>query len=144
MIGHIKPQIMEKLCSTLKADSTIQEPLPSHSGTTFRKGRSLKDRLVHYVWVPKINETWLDWKIIGTFRCGQCKACTFVLRTKEFSSTTTGDKYTTCDFANCRTKGNVGKTKQELHRKTVDHVRDIQNGRYTPTSKHLWQKHNGD
>lgn len=100
--------------------------------------------------------TWLDRKINGTFKCGSCKACPFVCRSKVFVSVNTGKSFTMRDFANCCTKGLVylckcscpmeyiGKTIRELRRRILDHAGDICNRRDTPIARHVWEVHGGD
>lgn len=125
--------ILEKYWEILKNDHDIAGCIPTHPGITFRRGRSLRDHLVHsHYEAPRLEGTWLKRRINGMFRCGQCRACHFVNKTKEFQSSQTGDRFVIRDFVNCKTKGlvyictcpcpkdYVGKTKSEFCQQILD------------------------
>lgn len=106
----------------------------------------------HYM-VPQKTNTWLERKTVGSYRCGNCKACTYMLNTKEFSSPATGIEYHIRDFCNCRSKGvvymarcecpliYVRKTIRELRRLVLEHIGDIPHHRDTALARHMRNKH---
>lgn len=145
-------KILERYWGISKSDEDISGCLPSYPKITFGRGISLKDCLVHSHYEPPKREgSWLTRK--RNEKCGQCKACAFVTKTKEFSSTVTKKKYTIFDFANRKKKGLVylcwcscpkdyiGKTKCEFRRRILDHIGDIRNRRNKTLAKHVWDRH---
>lgn len=89
IIGQIDIQayevrkILTKYWSVLLLDNEIRDFLPSRPMITYRKGRSLRDRLFksHFD-PPKPIGTWLDRKPRGCFPCGTCKFCNMCQREK--------------------------------------------------------------
>lgn len=78
--------VLRRYWNILKADPDLEDALPTHPQVTYRRGCSIRDRLVHSVYnPPKTSGTWLDRKPLGTFRCGKnCVACPFIQQSKTF------------------------------------------------------------
>ncbi|XP_056380387.1 uncharacterized protein LOC130275860 [Hyla sarda] len=149
--------ILKRYWPLLRSDQDLNDIVSPYPMITFRRGRSIRDRLVHSHFVePTRQGTWLDRKPLGTFRCGRCRACSNIQQSKSFTSVVTGREYTIRDFANCDTEGviyvgtctcplqYIGKTKRSFKKRIREHVCDIQNRRDTPVSLHMWAKHGGD
>lgn len=150
-------KIFDQYWSILLSDQDINTYLPTRAGITFRRGCSIRDQLVHSHYQPPASDgTWLSRKINGVFRCGQCKTCPFIVKTKTFASIVTNEQFEVRDFINCKSKGivymikctcpknYVGKTKWEFRRRVLDHIGDIHHRRETSVSTHVWELHNGD
>ncbi|XP_075208170.1 uncharacterized protein LOC142313072 [Anomaloglossus baeobatrachus] len=142
--------VLRRHWGILRADPSLQDYIPPRPLVTFRKGRALKDRLVHSFYeAPKAPGTWLDRKPIGTFRCGHCKFCKWVAQKKEVVSAITGKTYRIREFVNCGSEGviylitcncplnYIGKTKREFRKRIGEHLGDIRNARDTPVSRHV-------
>lgn len=90
------------------------------------------------------------------FRCGSCSVCTFIRKTKTFSSSSTNKVFEIREIFHCKTKGLVylctcscpydyiGKTKRELRRRICEHLGDLRHRRDTPIARHVWEKYEGD
>lgn len=92
-------KILNQCWDILRSDPDISECLPTQAGITFRKGRSLRDRLVHSHYEPPMQEgTWLQRKPTGMFRCGQCKAHPFIMKMKSFESVVTDENFVIRDY----------------------------------------------
>ncbi|KAM4038417.1 uncharacterized protein ACNLHF_016739 [Anomaloglossus baeobatrachus] len=149
--------ILEKHWGILRADPNLREFVGVRPMITFRKGKSLKDRLVHsFYQAPQKERTWLERKIDGVHRCGHCKFCRWIRPGKKVVSASTNREYLIRDFANCGTEGviyvaictcplnYIGKTKRELRKRIGEHLGDIRNERDTSISRHIRQVHGGD
>lgn len=129
----------------LLADPDAAELLAPRPLITYKKGRSLKDRLVrsHYC-IEQPTGMWLDCKSLGSFRGGNCSFCDNIERTRNFTSATTGRKCIINDFINCRSTGviclatctcqldYVRKTRRELRRRIGEHLGNIHREVDTP------------
>lgn len=150
--------IIKKYWEVLKMDPELQEIVPLKPQVTYRRGRSIRDRMVHSHYVrPKAKGTWLDRRPTGTFRCGKdCVACPYVCQGKTFVTLGSTKEYNQYHFANCVTSGvvylctcecplsYVGKTKRQLRRRIGEHLGDIRHGRDTPLARHVNEIHGGD
>ncbi|CAJ0936405.1 unnamed protein product [Ranitomeya imitator] len=143
-------QIFKKHWSVLLPD--LQQQLTPYPSITWRRSQTLGDLLCqsHYVQRP-------PW---GCFSCGNCLACRYILRTKEFSNAK-GDKFSkivhhiTCDteavvyHASCPCGYiYVGMTTRSLKIRIQEHVRDIKNAitcsephLLKPIPRHLFEIH---
>ena len=132
----------------LQASDRLKRAVPSPPIIAFRRPRSLRDLLVHAEIKP------LTRRAPGNSRCGasRCKTCPILLTTKEFTSHSTGRKYTirtsaTCKSSNviyliqCKKCGlqYVGETGQALHCRMNNHRADITHRRTheKPVTQHF-------
>lgn len=149
--------ILRKHWKLLRLDTDIAQSIPIRPSITYRRGRSLGDRLSHSHYVnTSTTSTWLDRTTIGTYRCGSCSFCPLVIKTKTFTSSATGNTYSIRYFANCKSHGlvymyqcpcpldYVGKTRRELRKRIGEHLGDIRHPRDTPIARHVWDTHNKD
>lgn len=139
----------------LTLDPKIEVP-----SITYRRGRSIGDRLVHSHYTRPISDTtWLGThssKLIGMYSCGSCSICSYTLKTKNFISAATNKTFEIREFLNCKSEGVVylckctcpydyiGKTKRELRRRICEHIGEIRHRRDTPIARHVWENHGGD
>lgn len=131
----------------LRIDEDLEEIIPKSPQVTFRKGRSLRDRLAHSHFIPLPPKKALGLKkkkTVGTFRCASnCLACLFINQTKQFQSHSSGIKYKIRDFAHFNWKESIcdglctydcpldyiRKTKRQWRCRIRDHLCDIHNRR---------------
>lgn len=149
-------KILEKHWGILGLDESLEGLVPSRPLITFRKGRSLRDRLVHSHFLEaKDNKTWLDRKPMGCFRCSDCSFCKYIVQSKNFQSATSGCIYSIRDFINCKSVGliymatcpcprnYVGKTTRQLRKRVGEHLGNIRRGEDTPLATHMQIFHPG-
>lgn len=141
--------------SILCSDPEIREVVCDVPQLTFRKGRSLRDHLVHSMYRTQAETKHFFPSVLGSFRCSGCVACPHIKISKQFTSTTTTRTYRIRDFINCRTEGvvylatcicgsqYVGKTIREFRRRVGEHLRDIRLHLDTSVSRHVWENHGG-
>ncbi|XP_056404927.1 uncharacterized protein LOC130296905 [Hyla sarda] len=151
-------KILGRYWGILKTDPHLKDVLSDHPSITFRRGRSIRDFVVHsHFEREEVSGSWLARKPIGTFRCGgNCIACPFMDKSKTFKNDHTGEEFKIRDFANCKTSGvvylcrctcplgYVGKTSREIRRRVGEHLGDIRHRHDTSIAKHVWEQHNGD
>lgn len=149
--------ILDKFWDILRSDPDLEDVITHRPQVTFRKGRSLRDRLIHSHYSQKKKEgTWLDRQPIGTFRCGSnCIACPRIHQGKKIVSSNTGRIFYQRHFSNCKTSGviylctcscpqdYVGKTTRQFRRRIGEHLGDIKHKRDTSVARHCWEFHNG-
>lgn len=146
--------ILDTFWPILKRDPYVAEFISEKPAIVFRRGRSVGDFLVHSHYTPPPPQgTWLDRGTVGTYRCGTCKACKYILKCSNFTNPITGIKYNSRSFANCKTSGvvyvaicpcpciYVGKTIRELRRRILEHIGDIHHKRDTSLAKHMTTIH---
>ncbi|XP_077117028.1 protocadherin gamma-B1-like [Ranitomeya variabilis] len=75
--NHVR-DIVAKHWSILKMDSDISDYLDHTPAITYKKSRSLNDRLVHSHFSSPVNETWLRSDTKGCFKCGHCTVCQYI------------------------------------------------------------------
>ncbi|XP_040275624.1 uncharacterized protein LOC120990787 [Bufo bufo] len=149
--------VLSRHWDILKADPDLDKVLGSYPQITFRKGRSLRDRLVNsHFQPPERTGNWLSRKPMGTFKCGSCTACGQIKKAISFTCSSNNKEYYIKDFINCLTTGvvdlaqctcpldYVGKTKREFRRRIRDHVNDILNEKDTSVARHVLQYHGGN
>ncbi|KAM4034840.1 LOW QUALITY PROTEIN: uncharacterized protein ACNLHF_021544 [Anomaloglossus baeobatrachus] len=151
-------EILERHWPILKMDLDIGKFVPVKPQITFRKARSLQDRLTHSHFVDgrRTGCDWLKSNLKGCFHCSGCLACSVLKVGKKFWGNNTGKEYDIWCFVNCRTKGviykatcscgleYIGKTKREFRRRIGEHLRDIRLGNDTPLAKHMNSIHGGN
>lgn len=148
--------VLNKYWNLLLLDPDLRELLPDKPAISFRKGRSLRDRLVRSHYVRERNpRTWLDRRPVGSFKCGRCSFCKQIKTGREFTSSVTGSAYEIRDFINCRSVGviyqatcpcpkdYVGKTRRVLRTRIVEHLGDIWREVDTPLSRHMREIYGG-
>lgn len=98
--------------------------------------------------------TWLPRQPIGCFKCGHCKACTYIPTIKEFVNPKDGTMIQLKSFYNCSSEGviyaakcpcpklYVGKTIRQLRRRVLEHIGDIALNRERTLARHMRQVHN--
>lgn len=148
--------ILNKHWGILLLDEDLRGVLTQRAQVTYRRGRSIGDRITrsHLDPLPP-RQCWLERQINGGFKCRHCKACRWIKNSKDFSSAVTEKKFPIRDFINCSTKGviykatcncprdYVGKTKREWRRRILEHIGDIAHKRDTPLAKHMELIHGG-
>lgn len=105
---HLKEvrDIINKYWNLLLLDPNFKDLLPDKPAITFRKGRSLRDRLVQSHYVRESNPgTLLDRRSIGSFKCGKCCYSKYINTGKNFTSAATVMTYQIRDYVNCRSVG---------------------------------------
>lgn len=120
-------------------------------------GRCIGDWVTHSHLAPiQPKENWLNRQIASSHKCGHCKACKWVKKSKEFKSSTTTEMFPIRDFINCSTKGiiykatcgcprdYVGKTKSGWRKRILEHIGDITYQRDTPLARHMEIAHGGN
>ncbi|XP_066457702.1 uncharacterized protein [Eleutherodactylus coqui] len=136
----------------------LSEYLPDKPLITYKRGRNLGDRLVHSHLTPgPSSTTWLNSELPkGSYPCSGCKACKFMRRGTTFTSSSTGHEYNIREFINCRSSGvvykatchcpldYVGKTIQQLRRRVLGHIGNIDRGEHTSLATHIREYHNND
>lgn len=119
---------------------------------TYRKPKSLKDRLVHSYQNPISKSTWLA-ASTGFHKCNACKACKHVSSRKTFKLHNGKDKIIN-KFITCTTEYIVyqlecpcglrytGSTKQALKKWILEHQRAITNMDFSyPMARHFYNAH---
>ncbi|XP_075187502.1 uncharacterized protein LOC142258791 [Anomaloglossus baeobatrachus] len=97
-------KIFEKYWPILKMDGDVGSLLTDGPSITYKRARSLKDRLVHSHLNPKnpfVNFPTLK----GCYKCSGCIACNSILVGKRFTSQVTKKEYDIRSFINCKTQG---------------------------------------
>ena len=81
-------EILHKLDPVLKSSRRCQSAIEQVPMVAFRKPKSLKDILVHSEITTPVNDK-------GCYRCGdrRCRVCDFLVESKDFKSTVTGDNF---------------------------------------------------
>ena len=117
----------------LATDPVMKEICSERPLITFRKSRSIKDRLVHSMMKPPPRPTWLPNPPQGFYRCGNCVHCSNSTDTKHFLHPRTGKKYGIKSFINCNSTHvvyilkcpcgqiYVGQTKRALKLRIAEH-----------------------
>ncbi|CAJ0945100.1 unnamed protein product [Ranitomeya imitator] len=131
-------RIFSRHWDVLRFDPDLRDRVGERPNITFRKGRSLRDMLVHSQYQrPRPRDTWLHRRPCGFFKCGDCSLCKWMRPCKKFQSSTTGKIFYQREFSNCKTEGvvyvascscpkdYVGKTKREFRRRVGEHMGDI-------------------
>lgn len=123
---------------------------------TYRRGRNLKEFLVHSHFETSKSATWLKSNSTGSYPCGSCTFCKYMDKKKSFVNPRDNRSFEIQQFINCRTtkviyaaqcscpKLYVGKTIQQLRRRISQHISTINTGADTPLSRHVRYFHNGE
>ncbi|XP_066454507.1 uncharacterized protein [Eleutherodactylus coqui] len=150
--------VLQRYWGILRDDEDIRDFITNTPSITFRRGRNLRDRLVHSHLSPRQPETmWLGRKEIkGTFPCGDCSVCESILRSSSFRSAVRNKTFEIRDYINCKSnnviymatctcpKNYIGKTTQQLRRRIQGHLGNINRKEATPLSNHMRSVHQGD
>lgn len=149
-------EILKANWPILLTDNDIKDEIGVYPSITFRRGRSLRDRLTSSILMPIKSRPFFHSSTIGCYRCSGCIACPFIQVGGTFTSHTTGQTYEIKGHTFCLTRGviylascrcglqYVGKTHREFRRRIGDHLGDIRNKRDTAISRHIRTMHDGD
>lgn len=139
--------ILGKAWPILLNDDKINKFIPPYPQITYRKAKSIKDQIIssHY----NENPNKICCKTVGTFKCGTCPQCPYMVQTK-FVRLPGGELLRHHHFANCNTEnlvyllqcpcGNyyVGKTNRKWRQRIREHVYDIKSmNMRTPIGRHF-------
>lgn len=149
-------KILNRHWDLLRLDPDLLDTVGTRPQITYRKGKSIKDRLVHSHLDPPVQpSSWLSSQIRGCYRCGKCISCRFILTGPYFVSNQMGQKFNIPYYINCKTtfviykatckcgKEYIGKTIWEFRRRVGEHLGDIRHERDTPLARHLLTCQNG-
>lgn len=149
--------VLRKFWPLIHSDPDLKEVLTDFPTVTYRRGKILRDILVHshFSQIP-ISRNWLQAATTGSHPCGRCSFCTYMPTKKNFVNPIDGKIYTIRDFINCQSQGviymaqctcpkiYVGKTIQQLRRRISNHISTINTSKDTPLSRHIRHIHGGD
>lgn len=150
--------ILRRHWSILLTDSDLTGVLPTYPSVTYRRGKNLREKLVHshLKSEPQGGSEWLCSRTIGTFPCGTCSFCPMIPKQKAFINPVDNKIYTIKQCFNCKTSGiiygalcscpkiYVGKTLQEFRQRISKHLSAIRTGADTPLARHIREIHHGD
>ena len=85
----------------LKSDPKLANICADPPLFSFRRSRSLRDRLVHSDMNAPSPPSWLPKPPQGFYKCGNCAQCSNSTNTKFFTHPRTGKKYKISSFINC-------------------------------------------
>lgn len=149
--------IFHKYWSILLADEDLKEVITPHPSLTYRRGRNIKDTLIHSHYQSQTsNSNWLRLSITGSFPCGTCSFCRYMPKRRCFINPLDEKLYDIKEFRNCKTTGviyaaqcpclkiYVGKTIQPLRMRICQHISTINCCEDTPLSRHVRLVHEGD
>lgn len=150
-------EILRRHWGILQLDPDLREIIGPRPQITYRKGPSLRDRLIksHFELTPD-PPNWLLSNTKGCYCCSGCVACTHIQIGRHFTSHIQGRRYEikfllNCKFtfvvykADCKCgKEYVGITIHEFRRCVGEHYGDICHKRDTPLSRHMWSCQNGN
>lgn len=88
--------ILRKHWNILKADQDLTTVLPSYPNITYRRGKNLREMLVHshLRTTTPTGSDWLRSPVIGSFPCGGCTFCQYLPKKKSFTNPPDGKQYT--------------------------------------------------
>lgn len=149
--------ILQRNWNLLKTDPVIGKDIPTFPLMTFRKARSLRDKLVHSHLDSTPNRVGYFGEIKGFFPCGKCKACVASKRTLTYQVKGVKGgkkimKFLTCTTTHCvyclRCPCGlryVGSTIHSVKLRVLEHMRAISNkdANY-PVARHFALKHNSN
>ncbi|KAM4050243.1 uncharacterized protein ACNLHF_014747 isoform 1-T1 [Anomaloglossus baeobatrachus] len=136
---HIRG-ILSKHWPVLQTEPVLRNTLPDRPLMTARRGRSLRDMLVHSHYSrPNKLPFSTGRPLVGSFPCGSCIACRHgnIVRATSFTSSSGARTFDIRHYISCNSTGiiyyatcncnliYVGLTSRELKVRTREHVRDI-------------------
>lgn len=156
-------KILWRNWNILTNDKKVAAFIPDRPRLAARRARNLRDVLTksHFTHPQvRLNQ---GMKLLGTFPCGDCNICPYMLTDKMFNNPTDGRTIHLRDYVNCRTrfvtygllcscpKIYVGQTGQELRKRVQQHCsnislarRDASRGKkLTSVAYHFLQEHGG-
>lgn len=148
----------------LTSDTRTAPHVPARPALTAKRARNLKDRITRSHFSRPLTSTGTGVKFKGSFPCGNCTICPYMLDGKEFINPANGNKILLTDYVNCRTKHVVygiicpcpklyiGQTSQEVRKRTQQHLSNISLAKrddslgknLTSIAKHFLQEHRGN
>ena len=152
---HVR-NIIRKNWDLIQCDESLRQVFPDPPMFSFRRAQTIGDRLVHSYTPAQQSRTWLSTTPSGTYRCGKCKQCDIVSRSKDFIHPVTQHRYTNRHFINCQTTHviyilscslcnafYVGRTKRRLLDRLAEHKYAVKTGNMDyAVAKHLKDVHN--
>ncbi|CAJ0951533.1 unnamed protein product, partial [Ranitomeya imitator] len=102
--------IIRKHWDILRMDEDLRDTLGTEPVITYRRARTLGDRLVHSHFTTPRGTTWLPQRPAGCFRCGGCIACDSINTGKEFYNENTQETFKLKKIVNCKSTGVVYRT----------------------------------
>ncbi|KAM4044953.1 uncharacterized protein ACNLHF_008801 [Anomaloglossus baeobatrachus] len=130
--------VLNKHWAILQTEPSLEGYLPDRPMMTARRGRSLKDMLVHSHYVAKTPPLFgCGPQRVGCYPCGSCRGCKNIIRATTFCSADGLREYSIRVYISCNTSGviyyatcgcdkiYIGLTSRELRIRTREHVRDI-------------------
>ncbi|OCU00126.1 hypothetical protein XELAEV_18005911mg, partial [Xenopus laevis] len=149
-------QILCKHWHILEQDRDLRKIIGNKPQVTYRRSKNLRDKLVQSHFTHSGKSTWLSNRNNGCYRCGDCLACLFVIKTTIFLGREDIAKYSIKQFINCKMRGviyvmeckcgkrYVGKSKREFRRRILEHGGDVRHKRNTSIANHNNELHNGN
>lgn len=145
--------IFQKYWPLLTADNTIKKFFKPYPEITYRRAPSMRDRLVHsHHMVPCP----VDFIIVGTFPCGTCDICPFIINSRDIVLPN-GNVHLARHRITCKTIGvvylalcscgwfYVGKTKRLFFKCIKDHIAPLyKHLTTTALNRHIAREHNYD
>lgn len=145
--------IFQKYWPLLTADNTIKEFFKSYPEITYRHAPSMRDGLVHSHHMARGP---MDYSTVGTFPCGACDICPFILNSKNVTLPN-GKTHLIKHRVTCKTIGvvylalcicgcfYVGKTKRPFLKRIKDHIAPLyKHLTTTALNRHIAIVHNYD
>ncbi|XP_073480204.1 uncharacterized protein [Aquarana catesbeiana] len=145
--------IVTKYWHMLQCDPTLGPLVPQRPLFTFKRTTSLGDKITASEFKAENNKIHCKYK--GTFMCGKCRYCKYMLTTRN-PTLPNGQSFHPKHFANCRTFGvvylllcectcfYVGKTKTEFWKRAYRHLVSMETGDPDlPLGRHTLTVHNG-
>ncbi|XP_071989586.1 uncharacterized protein [Engystomops pustulosus] len=129
--------ILRKNWNILRSDNRLIPFLTDKPHITARRSKNLKDALTNSHFQRPLTPLGRGTRLLGSFPCGECSVCPFVLRSECFEDQTLKRKYKIRSYINCKTKGviyilicpcrklYVGQTTQELRKRCQQHLSTI-------------------
>lgn len=148
--------ILRRYWPILLADKDLYEVLNEYPTLTYRRGQNLREHLVHSLYQEEKKDMWLRSTIKGSFPCGNCKFCSFLLKIKEFKVPGMEKKIEIRQLFNFRSKDivyvasctcpklYVGKTRQEFRHRISKHISTVNCREETPIARYIREYHNDD
>ncbi len=150
--------IIKRNWSIIESDVALSQVFPEPPLFSYRRCPTLQDKLVHSHLKPDAQQTRLDTKPKGSYKCHQCNHGTNVTQTKTFLDFTSQREFTINHFINCKTTFviyrlecptckvfYIGRTKRRLQDRLAEHKYAIRTGNVNyPMAKHYLDFHNSN
>ena len=147
--------ILRKHWHILQKDKSIGHVYKDPPNVVFRRGRNLRDELVHSEFIsepPPSTQTLFAPIPDGNYKCGACAQCSFTTKKQYFNHPHSGKQIKIKGICSCHSKGiiymltcpcgkaYVGKTSRELKVRISEHRSSIRTASLTsPVAQHFVQ-----